>query len=118
MKERKVIFDEDDSRELRLIFCRTGKEREYYFLGLFEPDLKRSFPGHRYFKRIASKVDFSVNPPMSYTDININIPLEPEKVFTENNIAKVICANCGSKFRKARRCPECGQLQDYKESRT
>ena len=41
---------------------------------------------------------------------DINTPLEPAEIIHSNNIVRYICGKCGYDFRKADRCPECGQL--------
>ena len=45
----------------------------------------------------------------------INKPLEPTEIIEEDGKTIVVCGNCGYRMIKAPRCPECGQLQLYKE---
>ncbi len=52
--------------------------------------------------------------PSGKWDINkktINDPLPPKDIIKEEDgTIHYICGNCGSKYQKAPRCPECGQL--------
>ena len=40
----------------------------------------------------------------------INIPLKPSSMRIVNGVVELKCGNCGYEFKKAMRCPECGQL--------
>jgi 5-methylcytosine-specific restriction protein A len=42
--------------------------------------------------------------------IDINIPKPPKEIIINDDIINFVCGNCGYKFNKALRCPECGQL--------
>ena len=46
----------------------------------------------------------------------INKAEKPTRIFTQGTTTMVLCPNCGYEFKKAPRCPECGQLIDYDES--
>ena len=47
----------------RIVFSRFDNE-PIYFMGVYVLDKKRTRPNNAYFNRIASRVDFSVNPPV------------------------------------------------------
>ena len=44
---------------------------------------------------------------------DINTPLEPKGMSADGYV--VICPRCDTKFKRADRCPECGQLIKYQE---
>lgn len=46
---------------------------------------------------------------------SINVPAKPLDIIEGNDGEKVVCPNCRTKFKKAMRCPECGQLIQYSE---
>ncbi len=51
----------------------------------------------------------------SKNEDSINVAKEPIKIIQEAGNEKIICPNCRIKFKRAMRCPECGQLILYKE---
>ena len=42
--------------------------------------------------------------------VDINTPLKPKNILKSDSEIHFICGKCGYDFRKADRCPECGQL--------
>lgn len=109
----------------KLIDYREKRLQKYEFA---HPDLKYRF--------YVMKKAFDLNPPYvmqpnlqscKYYELNeiirnkteeiaesdINTAVKPLNITVINGITKVTCSNCGYVFTKARRCPECGQLQQY-----
>ncbi len=54
-----------------------------------------------------------VNECLNKGEGDINTPTSPKGISQDGFI--VICPRCESKFKRAERCPECGQLIAYKE---
>lgn len=49
--------------------------------------------------------------------MDINIPLRPKSSIDNANGIMIECPNCQVLFRKAQRCPECGQIIDYRSAK-
>ncbi len=49
----------------------------------------------------------------SVNNSDINTPIEPKEMSADGFV--VICPRCDTKFKRAERCPECGQLIKYQE---
>ncbi len=83
------------------------------------PDIKLSraqYVDFKYKSAICSLIDTRLNISKSFSK-NINIALAPKHIETMGDETYYTCGNCEFRFKKAPRCPECGQLvleQDLK----
>lgn len=82
-EEHQIVFEPHRLNEIKIIFTRYSNERQYRFIGLFEPDPDRSYPGHKYYRRIATRADFTVDPPVIYREDDSSFDTERTTDMTE-----------------------------------
>ena len=61
---------------------------------------------HSHLNRLWDALFDSITP-----EFDINTPMKPQKVLLKGDRSVIyVCGRCGSQFKKALRCPDCGQL--------
>ena len=104
-----------------LIFAKDPDGGDYLFRGVYIRDVEKSRPYHYVNKRIATKVrligdpvyDIELLDEVSTVEAgsNINVPMNPQAIKRlQYGTLQYVCGRCGAEFKKAPRCPECGQL--------
>ncbi len=102
-----------------LIFAKDPYGGDYIFRGVYKTDLEKTKPYHSVSKRVATKVktigtpayDIELLDAVDYKTKDINTPIPPLGISADGSV--VICPRCETKFKRAERCPDCGQLIKY-----
>lgn len=103
---------------------RTYNPEKYYgriaFNGKIAPDNVREYYMDRDMRSLFAfgeanpiKLFLASDPSEDNENLGINTPRKPGLYSKTESGHEVLCPNCESTFRRAQRCPECGQLINY-----
>lgn len=106
-----------------VVIIAKAPDGPYMFRGLFKRDNGKSRANHTEFYRVSTVAKIIGNPATAVeileeekSKVNpINVPVKPLDILHESAGDKILCPNCGEIFKRAKRCPVCGQLIDYSE---
>ena len=119
-----LLFEEKPAEERATIWLKPNHIRIYggKYTPLFsklpdEPSYKYSHKERRIaFHKIEDALEF-IDSKLCKKEAglpdSINTPVEPKGLAVDGSV--VVCPRCESKFKKADRCPDCGQLIKYPE---
>jgi hypothetical protein len=113
--------DPPSSDKYVVIFAKDP-DGPYMFKGLFKRDNVGSRANHTEFYRVSDEVRVIGDPVTAVEPgkeepviLPINVPMKPIEIIHEPEGEKVLCPSCKGTFKRAKRCPDCGQLIDYSE---
>ena len=125
-KQWYILLYEDKPAENRASIWITSRHIRIYggkYTPIFsklpdEPEYKYIYKERRItFYNMDEALDFMKNT-LCKRDIeandSINTPVSPKSVSADGFV--VICPRCDAKFKRAERCPECGQLIKYEDN--